>query len=124
MPGIEKDVRYDSRTATFNNATGDGTTAADTDLVVIEVDHKSQLSTIHISGSARNLYEVVVRDQDATNSQTIKSLAVQDTNLGDFEFPFIRNIGAQKEVAVVNKTQLSDAEYAVNIEVDELRRRD
>lgn len=123
MPGIDEEDRYTTKTGNFKNKSGDGVTDPGTDLIVIEVDHKSQLSRLHISGTARNLYSIEVRNQDATGVEVLKSFAVQELTVGDFEFPIIRDIGAQKEVVLTNNTELSDSEFAANMEVEELRRR-
>jgi len=123
MPGINEEDRYVTKVGNFRNETGDGVTDAGTNLIVIEVDHKSQVSRLHISGTERNVYSLETRNQDGTGSETIKSFAVQELTVGDFEFPIVRDIGAQKEIAVVNNTELSDSEFAVNVEVEELRRR-
>lgn len=117
MPPFVEEDRFKTTTDSYKN-TG-GTVATDTDLVVVEVDFKAQLSNLRITGATSELYDVVVRDQDGTNPTTEKSFVGSDLNEGNFESPALRNIGAQKEVVVINRTGLADDNYAVNIEVDE-----
>lgn len=112
---------YTTTVANFKNVSGDGTTAADTDLIVVEVSHLAQLTNIVITGANSEIYDIVIRDQDASNASVEKTLVGSDVDKGDFEDPFIRNIGAQKEVAIINREQLADANYGVSIEVDEIR---
>lgn len=123
MPGIDEESRYKTKIGNFKKETGDGVTSSGTDMIVIEVDHKSQLSRLHISGTDMNQYSIEVREQNATGIEVLKSFTVQEITIGDFEFPIIRDIGAQKEVVLTNNTELSDSEFSANIEVEELRRR-
>jgi hypothetical protein len=122
MPPLSEEDEYDTNTQNFKNVNGDGTTSADTDLVVQEVTHKAQLSNIVITGANSEIYDVVARDQDGSNSTVIATLVGSSIDKGSFEEPFIRNIGANREVAVINRSQLNDANYGVYIEVDELRK--
>lgn len=122
MPPLEKKEDYTTTTGNFKNVAGDGTTAADTDLVVVEVDHKAQLSNLRISGANSEIYDVVVRDQDASNASVVNTLVGSDLDEGNFEFPVVEEIGAQKEVAIINREQLADANYGVSVVVDELKR--
>lgn len=121
MPPLDEESEYTTSTANFKNVSGDGTTAANTDLAVIEVSHKAQLTNIVITGANTEIYDIVRRDQDGSNSTVAKTLVGSDIDKGDFEDPFLRNIGSQREVAVINREQLADANYGVSIEVDELR---
>lgn len=123
MPPYEQEADYFTRTASFKNVSGDGTTAADTDLVVIEFDHMAQVSNLRITGANSEIYDVVVRDQDGTNPEVVYTLVGSDLDEGTFRNPAVRNMGAQKEVAIINREQLADANYGVNLEVDQMRRR-
>lgn len=122
MPELSEEDEYDTTVVNFKNVSGDGTTSSDTDLAVLEVSHKAQVTNIVITGDNSELYDIVRRDQDGTNETVAKTLVGSDLDKGDFENPFIKNIGAQREVAVINRTQLDDANYGISIEVDELRR--
>mgnify|MGYP006928063219 FL=1 len=122
LPFVEEE-NYKTLTDSFKYISGDGTTAAGTELVVIEFPHRAQISNLRITGASSNLYDVVARDQDGTNPEVLLSLVGTDLDEGTFREPAIKNIGAQREVAVINRTQLSDANYGVNIEVDHMLRR-
>lgn len=122
MPPIEDEDMLETLTGTFTNVTGDGTVPADTDLIVVEVDHMAQLTNLRITGGSTENYDVVVRDQDASNPSVEQTYVGSDIDEGKFENPAVRNIGAQKEVAIINRTQLDDDNYGVNVEVDQLER--
>lgn len=122
MPGLNEEQDFTTNTVNFKNVSGDGTVTTDTDLVVQEVSHKAQLTSLRITGDNSQIYDVVARDQDGSNETVVKTFVGSDIDEGNFEFPVVRNIGAQREVAVINRDQLADANYGVSIEVDELRR--
>lgn len=103
---------YESETAN-----GDG---ADSDLLVYENTYKARLSNLHITGPDAQDFEVVVRDQDGSNSTTKKFLAnVQDANLGNFDDPVLE-WGANQELAIINSSALSADDYGINAVIDEL----
>jgi len=120
MPRSEDREKYQRRTGTFENTSGDGTVAADTDLAVLEVSHVSHVTSITITGANLERYDVVVRDQDGSNETVVRSYATSDLDTGTFENTVYSTVGAQQEIAVINRTQLSDANYAVNVDIHEL----
>lgn len=122
MPPYEEEGSYETSTDNFKNVSGDGTTGNNTDLVVVEVDHRAQVSNLRITGANSHIYDLVVRDQDGSNESIVKTLVGSDIDEGTFRDPALRNIGAQREVALVNRESLSDANYGISIEVDEVRR--
>lgn len=120
MPTYDKLDEYVPRTGNFKNVNGDGTTALDTDLVVIEADQSSHLTNLRITAESPELYDVVVRDQDGSNPTVEKSIYGSDLDEGDFEEPVVREIGANKEVAIINRAQLPSEDIAVNLVLHEL----
>lgn len=122
MPQYEDLEKFEASSATFKNLSGGGTTAAATDLVTIQVDHLAVMTNLRITGAAEEVYDLVVRDQGGGNSEIRKTLVGTDLDEGDFEEPAVRNIGAGREVVVINRTALDDDNYGVNILVHELKR--
>jgi hypothetical protein len=122
MPNYEDLGKFEAVSGTSSNISGDGTTAADTDLVVIEVDHMSVVTNLRVTGATSEVYDLVVRDQGGANSEVRKTLVGSDLDDGDFEEPAVRNIGAGREIAVINRTQLDDDNYGINLLVHELKR--
>jgi len=120
MPGSDDRDDYVTRYGNFNNESGDGTTSGDTDLITLEVDHRTQVTHLDIQGAAANLYALNVRDQDGTNESTVKTFYGSDVGKGDFQDPVVTDVGAAREVVVTNLTQLSDDNFSVNLEIDEL----
>jgi len=121
MPSKSKEEEYAVSTARFSNTSGDGTTSSGTDLAVIEVTHKAQLTEVDITGDNSELYDVKLRDQDASNPSTERTYVGSDIQRGDFEDPAVPKIGANREVAVTSAVQLADANYALNVTVHELQ---
>lgn len=122
MPNYEDIGEYEAVSGTFKNVTGDGTTVLDTDLIVIEVDQLAVLTNFRVTGAESEVYDLVIRDQDASNPEVVKTLVGTDLDEGDFEEPAVRNVGAGKEIAVINRTPLADNDYGVNVLVHKLQR--
>lgn len=122
MPNYEDLEKFEAVSGTFSNVSGDGTTAVDTDLIVIEVDHLSVITNFRVTGASSEVYDLVIRDQNNANSEVIKTLVGTDLDEGDFEEPAVRNIGAGEEIAVINRTALDDDNYGINVLVHELKR--
>lgn len=120
MPLYSEREDYEKATGTFKNVSGDGTVSADTDLVVIEVPHVGFVTRLEITGANLEHYDLVFRDQDGSNSTVKRSYATSDLRIGDFRDPVADEFGAQREIAVINRTQLADANYGVNIDVHHL----
>lgn len=107
-------------TATANNDN------ADTDLLVVEVDKMAQLSNLQIGAPAEHDFRVEVRDQDGSNN-TIEARYSSigggsdglSLDVGSFTDPVVE-IGASREVAIINSTALSADDYSINVRVDEL----
>lgn len=122
MPSREKENNYIVRNATGGNTSGDGTVATDTDLAVVTLSQQAQVTSVTITGANLEKYELVVRNSDGTNETAEKSYATSDFKGGTFEDPELEKAGAGKEVALVNRTQLADASYGVNLKVHEIER--
>jgi len=102
----------------YQTATANGS-GADSDLLVVEVSQSFQVSNVQIDGSDAQDYSLVVRDQDSTNATDKRRyFNVSNVNRGTFEDPELE-VGAQKEVAVVNRTALSADDYSINLTIDE-----
>jgi hypothetical protein len=77
---------------------------------------------VTITGADLQKYELVVRDSDGSNETAEKSYATSDFKGGTFEDPELEKVGAGKEIALINRTQLSDSSYGVNLKVHEVER--
>jgi len=51
MPSYEDLEKFEAVSGTSSNISRDGTTAADTDLVVSEVDHMSVVTNLRVTGA-------------------------------------------------------------------------
>lgn len=104
----------------FESQTVNGT-SADSDLLVFENTYKARLSKLDIVGADAQDYELVVRNQDGTNSTTKRVYASQqNVERGSFDEPVLE-WGANQELAVRNLTALSASDYGINVTIDELK---
>jgi hypothetical protein len=120
MPDRSRLSDFEHKDRSFKNVSGDGTTAADTDLAVVEVDYLSHVTGLEISSASEHIYDLVVRDTDGQNPTVRKTVHGNDIDQGNFLEPALENIGASQEVALINREQLADENIAIYLKVHTL----
>lgn len=111
-------AKEDEFETSYHSTTANGSNV-DTDLLAVQTDKEAQLSNIQIDGPDAQNYAVVVRDQGGGNATDERRyFQVDHADRGDFENPELE-WGANREIAVVNRSSLSADDYSINVTVDE-----
>ena len=103
-----------------------GIQAANTDLLVVEHDQDMRLGTLAISCSVACWFNIVERDQDAGNPQTVLGPLRHNADgliylEEDFKDPIL-TAGADKELAIINLDAIGAGEHvAVSVKYWERR---